>query len=182
MSLLNLEQLKRRLRWKEIAFSRAACQFQGKDSYACRFQVLPGEPDWPTIDLLFDGDLKFLQELQFSHWHAHYDGLDDPRKNLSTALRGVRSLLRGELCLVEELNADSNYRGGSLLRPNELPGTLGKDIRKLRRVFFNRAPVLEEIDSTRYWEGKHFFVTWTEKEKTEKIYRKAGMPAKFFEW
>ena len=70
------------------------------------------------------------------------------------------------------LNGDGKYRGSCILRPTEIPSTLGKDIRQLRRVFFGRAPTTEPVDFTRYVEEEHIFVERRTKSKIDRMRRR----------
>src|SRR5690349_7812315 len=146
MSIISLEQLKRKVGWQNITFQRDAASYDGNQYFVCVFKLHPDNTDWPTINLYFDGDVTLLDPLGFSHWHAHYDRGEDKRRNLIDALKAVRAFVSGKVCLVEELNAKGEYRGGSVLLRNEIPPILGKDIHSLRRVFFNQPPMPEEID------------------------------------
>jgi hypothetical protein len=176
VSIISLEQLKRKLRWQDISFERRVQSHAGKEYRDCVFKLQPSEPEWSSVDLHFDSEITVLDPLGFSNWHGHYDRWDDDRRNLVDALRTVRELVIGKLCLLEELGVDGKYRGGSLVGPVGIPSTLSKDVQRFRRVFFNRPPVDEEIDFARYWESKHLFVEWKTKHETEKIWTEHGMP------
>jgi hypothetical protein len=176
VSIISLAQLKRKVRWQNITFEKATESYDGGQYSVCVFKLLPNDASWPTINLYFDGEVTCLDPLGFSHWHAHYDSWGDERRNLIDALRAVRALVLGNVCLVEELDGDAKYRGSSILPPNELPRTLGKDVHSLRRVFFNRPPIHEEIDFSKYWVGKHLLVEWSEKKEMEKICEENDIP------
>lgn len=179
MSIITLDQLKKKTRWQEIVAERGVHKFNSGEYPFCIYKLLPSNPDWPSIDLHFDGDCEVLDPLGFSSWHGHYTRWGDSRRNLIEALGTVRELVSGAIGLVAEMGAKGDYRGGSLLPPDAVPGTLSKDVRQFRRVFFNRPPAVEEIDFKRYWEGKVLFVEWSTKAETEKIWREHGMP---IEW
>ena len=179
MSIVSIDQIKRKLRWGDIVPENGVQTFNGREYSSCLLRVQPSDRAWPSIDLHFDGDMRTLDPLGFSHWHGHYDRWSDERRNLIEALRTARRLVEGKICLVEELGTAGDYRGGSLLTPDTVPSTISKDVRQFRRVFFNKAPNFEEIDFRRYWEGKHLLVEWRTKEETEKIWREHGIP---IEW
>lgn len=178
-AIVTLEQLKRKVSWHDIAQERHDYEVNGRNYVAQRFRLLPSDPAWPKIDLHFDERVTCLDPLGFSHWHAHYDGNSSNRRNLINALRTVRALVTRKLCLVEELQSDGKYWGGGLTEPDGIPSMIGKEITRFRRVFFDQAPTFEEIDFSRYWEGKHFFVEWREKAAVEKIWKENGMPVQW---
>jgi hypothetical protein len=179
MSIITVDQLKKKVRWQNVVVERGVHTFEGLEHSFCIYRVLPGNRNWPSIDLHFDGDIRILDPLGFSRWHGHYDRWSNDRRNLIDALRTVRELVEGKICLIEELGTNGDYRGGSLLPPDAVPGTLAKDVRQFRRVFFDRPPILEEIDFRRYWEGKSLLVEWNTKEETERLWKEYGMP---IEW
>lgn len=179
MGIISLDKLKEKVRWPGIIAETGVQAFNDREYPFCVFKVLPSDPAWPSIDLHFDENLRVLNPLGFSKWHAHYDRWSDDRRNLVEALRTVRELIAGEIGVAEELGTKDDYRGSCLLPPNAIPGTLSKDVRKFRRVFFNKPPKVEDVDFGRYWEGKHLLVEWETKKETEKIWKECGIP---IEW
>ena len=59
-----------------------------------------------------------------------------------------------------------------MLRSKEIPDTLGKDIKHLRRVFFGRASTTEPVDFSRYVEDQHIFVERRTKAKVDRIMKR----------
>ena len=175
MSILSLDQLKRKVRWNDIVLRQGVHSYRGEDHPFCMFKVLPSKKNWPSIDLHFDGEIQYLDPLCFSQWHAHYDRWEDERRNLIDALRTVRDLVARKICLVEELDEAGACRGGSLLPPEGIPETLSKEVTSFRRIFFDRPPLLQEVDFSRYWAGKHLYVEWRCKEETETLWKEQGM-------
>jgi hypothetical protein len=174
--IITLERLKKRTGWNHIALESDSYEVAGVRHTTQRFSLLASQKSWPTIDLYFDEHFRCLDPLGFSKWHAHYDKWTDPRRNLVDALRAVRELVVCQLGLIEQLDKAGKYWGGGVASPGAIPPTLGKNIKRLRRVYFDRAPEFEEIDFSRYWEGKHLFVEKNYKEATEQLLRENHIP------
>ncbi len=175
MSILSLEQLRRKLRWEDITLEQRTQIHLDKAYHSCIFHINPSDSSWPSIELWFDEDILFLDPLGFAQWHAHYDRWGDERRNLIEALRTVRKLMSGQLCLVEILDGNGKCWGGSLLGPKEIPRTLGHEPKSFRRIFFNQPPIHEAIDFGRYWEGKKQWVELQTKQDTEKFLAENSM-------
>lgn len=90
--------------------------------------------------------------------------------------RPARLLARGERCIVEERDATGNDRGSGLYLPDGFPDTLRLEAASFRRVFFDREPLAEPIDFSRYARGKHLWLSHERKAETERVYREVGMP------
>ena len=179
MSVLTVDQLKKRLQWDNIEEERRSQEYQGRMYYDRIFHIRPSSPDYPEIYFLFDDDVTSLAQLGFSEWHGHYDEFADERRNIVQAIKTARTLVLREACLVEERDAQGRYIGSSILGPDEIPRTVSKKARKLRRVFFDREPIEEEIDLSRYYEGKHLYVEKQAKKETERVFRESGMEFEF---
>lgn len=174
--IITLEQLRKRTRWNDIVLESEPHEAAGVRHITRRFRLLPSQAAWPSIDLYFDAHFRFLDPLGFSQWHAHYDSWTDPRRNLVEALRAVRDLVVRNVGVVEQLDEMQKYWGSAILAPGEIPATINKNIKRFRRVYFDRAPEFEEIDFSRYWEGKRLFVEKNYKAETETLLREHNIP------
>jgi hypothetical protein len=133
------------------------------------FHVRPEQPHLDPIHFLFDQEVTFLVQIGMGIWHTHLDEIDD-------ALDMASKLVRHELCILEERDERGEYRSSGPVRPDEIPRTLGRDTGWLSRIFFDREPVREEIDFSRYFRGKHLWIEPGWKDELEQIHRAAGMP------
>ena len=131
--------------------------------------VLPTRAGLDPIDFGLDESRTSIEHLGFGSWHYHPETIDE-------AIETARLLIRGERCLVEELDAAGKSRGGELHTPDGLPDTMSKQIASLRRVFFDREPIIEAIDFSRYFEGKHIWLSHEKKAEIDRIWRENGMP------
>ena len=182
MSIITLEQLKRKLRWPDITLEKRTHIHLEKAYHSYVFLVHPSNPSWPSVELWFDEDIVFLDPLGFSQWHSHYDRWSDERRNLVEALRTARSIVSGKRCLIEALDESGKCWGGCLAGHDEIPRTLGKQARLFRRTYFNRPPIEEPIDFTRYWEGKTQWVEWETKQDTETLFAENGWSLRSLQW
>ena len=73
-------------------------------------------------------------------------------------------------------DAADKSRGGGLHTPDGLPDTMSKQTASLRRVFFDREPIVEAIDFSRYFEGQHIWLSHEKQAEIDRIHRDAGMP------
>jgi hypothetical protein len=121
------------------------------------------------IDFGLDDSRTSIEHLGFGQWHYHPATIDD-------AIETAQKLISGELCLVEELDAAGKSRGGGLLAPDGVPDTMTKQTVSLRRKFFDREPIIEAIDFSRYFEGQHIWLLHEKKAEIDRIWRENGMP------
>jgi hypothetical protein len=157
--VVSLSYLQRRLRWAEIAFEMV--EFEApRDKYRFGvFRVLPSQGSWPPIELAFDESLRYVQHLAFSESHSHFEGWEDPRRNVVYCVRTAGDLVLHRRCMMEELDSDGRTIGGSFVVPGEVPETLRKDTVRFRTTYFNAEPLIEEVDFARYFEEEHVFLS-----------------------
>jgi hypothetical protein len=121
-----------------------------------------------------------MQQLGFGEWHAHYDQFDDESKNMRRAVATAATLIAQRRCLLEQRDAKDNYIGSGIVRTDELPLSLSANVHHLRRCFFDRPPLIEQIDFNRYAKTKHSFVEHEHLAKLREVY--AGTDAaQYFE-
>jgi hypothetical protein len=168
--LLTVERLKKQLHYDRVAEDRRSYTLHdGSVHYIRDFIIRPLDSSLACIYFIFDDEVKCLQQFGFSQWHGHFDDLPTDAAQVRAGIKLARQFMTHYFCCVEELNAEGKYRGSSVLRPNEIPDMLGKDIKQLRRVFFGRAPVTEPVDFSRYIEEEHLFVERRFKTRLERI-------------
>jgi hypothetical protein len=155
---LSVIHLQKRLRWPNVVLEQHEESLPDGVSRFSILRVLPSDPAWSAIDFVLDEDLLCIHSVNFSEAHWHYESWTDERRNLVAASRDVAKLVHGQLCLVEELDAEHRYCAGHMLGPQGIPEILRKRTRSLRRTFFDRQPYFEEVDYSRYLEEKHFFI------------------------
>lgn len=130
--------------------------------------VRPTRAGLEPVYFCLNEDRTFVVQFGFGEWHCHPHEVAD-------AVETAQLLVRGEVCVVEERDAAGKYRAGGLHAPGGLPRTLLKDAASLRRVFFDREPVSEPIDFTRYFRGKHIWLSHEHKTAMERGYIELGM-------
>ena len=145
MSVISIGELKATLGWENI---REETIRGGGALFSHRFRVIavePKVPEWPAVEFLFDDQLRYLYQLGFSRWHAHFDSHSQEEMNVRDAVSAAREFVQGDLCLVEQLDARGRPVATSLGKPGEKVGRVKRGARVVRRVFFNRPPEVEEV-------------------------------------
>ena len=161
--MLTTAELQERLGWPDVEEETNA---EYKLVYLL---VRPKGAGLDSIDFGLDENRTSIEHFGFGQWHYHPETIDE-------AIETARLLIRGERCLVEEMDAADKSRGGGLHTPDGLPDTMSKQTASLRRVFFDREPVVEAIDFGRYFEGQHIWLSHEKKAEIDRIHREAGMP------
>jgi len=103
------------------------------------FFLRPSNSEWPSIDIGFDEDLKYVQHVGFSHWHAHFHNFSDERLNILRSIRRARQIVRGQVVLCEEFDARGR-RGGYFVKPGTPMKFNWEDSVRLISMRFNEAP------------------------------------------
>ncbi len=138
-----------------------------------RMVVLLVQPTHPGLDDIYlglDEERSHLEYFGFGpFWHSHPD-------EITEAVDTARLLIRGEQCMIHERDAAGKTIGSGLYSPDGLPDTMSKEVASLCRVFFDREPVIEPIDFTRYFRGAHIWLSLERKAEIERMYRDQGMP------
>lgn len=160
--MLTVSELQKSLKWQAIeeVFYPEYCDFT--------IYVRPSRAELDSIHFCVSADRLVLSQFGFGNWHYHPDIID--------AIEMARLLVCGERCIVEQLDAAGEYCSGGVYLRNEVPTSIGKDVKELRRVFFNREPVTEAIDYEQYFRGKHGLISHKSKAEMEDFYRQHGMP------
>lgn len=161
--MLTAAELRERLGWPNVDEDTNA---EYKLIY---LNVRPTRAGLDAIYFCLDEDRSSMVQFGFGDWHNHPDEIDE-------AVEIARLLISGERCVVEERDATGKCWGSGLYAPDGFPDTLRKDVASLRRVFFDREPVVEAIDFGRYFEGKHIWLSHEKKAEIDRIHREAGMP------
>lgn len=161
--MLTVETLQHRLDWQGVDETVNA------EYHLVYLFVRPTNPDLEPVYICLDEQRSSIIQFGFGEWHCHPDQLED-------AIEKASLLVHGKRCIVEECDATGEYLGGGLYGPHELPETLGRKAKSLRRLFFNRVPICETIDFSRYFRGRHIWVSHDRKAETERVYRELGMP------
>jgi hypothetical protein len=131
--MLTTAELRERLGWPGV-------DEETNDEYRLVYlMVRPTRAGLNPIYFCLDEQRSDMVQFGFGEWHYHPDNVDH-------AVETAQLLIRGERCVVEERDATDNYRGGGLYTPEGFPDTVGKEAATLRRVFFDREPVVEAID------------------------------------
>jgi hypothetical protein len=130
--------------------------------------VRPTRAGLDPIYVCLQEDRSFVQQFGFGQWHYHPD-------EIAEAVETAGRMVRGELCLVEERDAQDRYLGSGLYPPDGLPDSLLMATTTLRRVFFDREPAREAIDFGRYYRGQHLWIAHDRKAEAERVYREVGM-------
>lgn len=131
--------------------------------------VRPTQAGLAPIYLCLDEQRSSVVQFGLGDWHYHPDDIEE-------AVETARVLVLGERCVVEERDATDKYRSSGLYAPDGFPETLSKKSASLRRVFFDREPVVEPIDFGRYFEGKHIWLSHEKKAEIDRIHRENGLP------
>ena len=160
--MLSRASLQRQLGWSAIDEDVTA-------EHEVWFHVRPTHSGLAGIDLLLDESRTWVTQMTFGNWHSYPDDLEE-------AIASIRLLIRGERCIVEQLDAAGRYRRGGVCERTGLPTTLHQSAAALRRVFFDREPEKEVLDRTRYFVGKAGLVLLEHKAEVERLYRESGMP------
>lgn len=163
--MIEIEKLKKRLHWENLV-EKIHCDEWGKYRI---FSLAPSNPEWYPLDFVFDEECSCLQSLHFGTYHAHYDSYECEKCNINLAIMAVDRLISQDLCLLEELDSNDSYLGGCLVGANDIDDTLSKDVMKFRRIFFNREPVVEDIDYDKYLEEEYIFIEKRLHESNNKI-------------
>ena len=161
--MLTTAELRERLGWPSVH------EETNEEHELVYLLVRPTRAGLDSIDFGLDEDRSSIEHFGFGPWHYHPETIDE-------AIETARLLIRREQCLVEELDAAGKSRGGGLHTPDGLPDTMTKQTVSLRRVFFDREPVVEAIDFGRYFEGKHIWLSHEKKAEIDRIWRENGMP------
>ena len=161
--MITVENLKQRLDW-----DRVDEQSDPEHGLVYLF-VRPTTAELEPVYFCLGEDRTSVVQFGFGDWHCHPDELEE-------AIITASQLVRGERCVVEECDGAGRYQGGGLYDSGGLPETLGTNVKSLRRVFFNRKPIIEEIDFSRYFRGKHIWVSHDRKAEIERLYRDLGVP------
>ena len=167
--MLTAVELRERLGWPSVDEETNA---EYKLAYLF---VRPTRTGLDSIYFCLDEHRSSIVQFGFSEWHYHPEEIDE-------AVETARLLIRGERCVVEERDATDKYRASGLYPPQGFPDTLRKEAASLRRVFFDRDPVVEAIDFGRYFRGKHIWLSHERKAEAERAYREAGMELPEDEW
>lgn len=149
---LTVEYLEKRLRWPDVV---------RHDTPECSMlRVLPTTPGCESIDFIFDHEIEYLQSVYFFSWkaHCHYERHACELRNIVEAIRDVDSLVHHRECLVECLDSTGEYVQSDQLPPGDVPNMIQKRVERFRRIFFNRPPVDEPVDYSRYIEEGYHFV------------------------
>ncbi|MCP3998028.1 MAG: hypothetical protein GY722_23655 [bacterium] len=161
---MNIVQEERRLE-----YTGSNPSFQGKVALLGVFRVVPSNPDWPEIRVVFDTSFRFLEQVEFASWDGHEDDfvhVDEDDDRYGHSLRGtvsfIADLVQRRICVVEELDSDGEILTAEVLKSTEVSGELLKKTRVLRRVLFDREPRFEEIDYSRYveWQDSMIEQDW----------------------
>lgn len=152
--MVNIGKLKKRLHWEDLV-EETHCDEWGKYRI---FSLRPSHPTWYTLDFVFDDECRYLQSFHFGIWHAHYESYECEKCNINLAVMAADKLITHDWCLLEELTDDGSYSEGSLVGAHEIAGTLSKDVKKFKRIFFNKEPEFEDINYDRYCEEQHLFI------------------------
>jgi hypothetical protein len=161
--MLTAAELRERLGWPDVV------EEADPEHELVYLIVRPTHPGLRPINFGLDDDRLSIDHFGFGHWHYHPDDIDE-------AVETARQLIRGEVCVVEEIDAAGKNLGGGLLTPEGLPDTMSKQAATLRRVFFDREPVVEPIHFGLYFEGQHIWLSLEKKAEIDRILREAGMP------
>ena len=138
--MLTAAELRERLGWPDVDE-----ETNGEYRLVYLF-VRPTRAGLEPIYVCLDEHRSSIVQFGLGEWHYHPDDIDE-------AVETARLLVRGERCVVEVRDAADKYRSSGLYPPEGSPDTLSKDAASLRRVFFDRDPVVESIDFSRYFEG-----------------------------
>ncbi|PQO31060.1 hypothetical protein C5Y96_11920 [Blastopirellula marina] len=157
-----IEDLRQSLCWPHIE------EHLGDEQEISHISILPSQEQGESIFVLMDQNRGFGGYVGFGPWHYHPDTWEDAEPT-------VFSLIYGEVGVIEGLNSRGEYREGRLGQKGDWPETLGRDIKKLRHVFFDQPPETVTIDFTQYHRGKHLWVRQDVKERTENLCREHGM-------
>jgi hypothetical protein len=181
--LITLEQLKKKLKWDNIIEFRHEEQRAGGE-FIQGFELRPTNPHFEPIVFLFDGAGTSLECIGFSNWHCHpylvWSSRNSEVKFLIEAIRLARDLIQKEQCLIEQVVADGRYLCSGPKPAGQLPNTLNRRTARLHRIFFDRKPIIEEIDFSRYYKGKHGYISHEHKAELERTYTE--MRIEFLEW
>ena len=179
MAIISVEQIKQKLKWDNIHLKHRKEEYNGNSYEYADVIIFPDTENLPTIEFVFDSEISYIECVGFSNWHTHYDSYEDDRRNLVKVLQDTKKLINHKSCLVEELQRDGKYSGGSILTPDGLPSSLTKDVKTLRRFFFNQEPKDEEIDFSRYIKVKELYVLKEVYKEAKEVYRQAGIEYPF---
>jgi hypothetical protein len=160
--MLTAIELQERLSWPHVDETIQA------EYHLIYLYIRPTAADLAPIYICMDDTRDFVQQFGFGEWHYHPDEID-------AAVETARSLVRGEQCVVEQRDANGKYVGSVLLPPDGVPDGLVSRAASLRRVFFNRPPIEEAFDFTRYFQGKHSWITHARKDEFARLHRKLGI-------
>ncbi len=169
-AIVSVEYLQRRLQWEAISLERAQNQWGG---YAV-LRVHPTSPDLSAINLNFDYGIETIDSVEYfsSKAHAHFERWGCEHRNVVEAVRSVDRLVKRTECLVEYLDSKGDYLGSAIVQPREVPETLSKSTKQLRRTFFDRAPQLEPVPWRLYLERDHLYISKTLQAELDRIRRK----------
>ena len=178
--LITVEQLQRKLNWKQVQEERRTCEVEGQTYHDVVIHVVPDTDSFPTIDFVFNDKITCLHCIGLDDWHTHCDSYNDERRNVVRAIQIARGLINHQECLIEELDENDRYLGSCVQRQTEPLNTLSARARRLRYVFFNEEPHIKAIDYSAYVQVKGgYWILKSAKQKIEEMHRQLGNKSPF---
>ena len=169
MSPLTVEALSKKLKYSRISEERAPIKNSDGNvtGYSRYLFVHPKTPRLPKI--YFEFHDAGLAAFGFAHWHHQFYECMTDEDEIRAATKHARQFMRHQLCLVEELDSQGRGRGIGAYWPTEVPSSLHRSISKLRRIFFDRSPVIEAVDLSRYSRSGDFYVEKITSRRTKRF-------------
>lgn len=139
------------------------------------YSAIPENTSQPPVDIYFNEDRSVIDIVSFCTWHTHFEGGDYEEANLLNGFAAANSLVHRRTCLVQEVDSIGNDLGASIVELRDMPVTLAKNCKRLRRWIFGKPPEYEVIDFANYYAGKRVWIELNRKKYLESQYTDCGL-------
>ncbi len=119
------------------------------DSFAV-YRILPRDPEWPSINVVCWHEDSF-EQLEFGAWDDYM--IEGSDSDLMDALAFADDLILRKRLLIETLDGEGRCHSAGIHDPGEEPLSLSPETTTLKRAFFDREPVIEPVDESKYVES-----------------------------